>query len=205
SMSPRTLLLTAFEPFGGESVNASWEAARELEGWSSGEFAIAARRLPCVYDLCVAELARTFEALRPAGLMMTGQASRRTMVCVERIARNDASARTPDNRGVIRGRAAPASGPAWLGTEARVAQIARAIRDVGVPARVSTNAGDYVCNHLYYGALAFLCDKSRGTPAVFIHLPATPAQFPRRGRKKGLPTARAAHALEAAARAIMSP
>ena len=87
---------------------------------------------------------------------MTGQAARRGLVCVERFARNVASATTPDNRGVVRGAAAPDPGPERLEATVPVGEIARAIRGAGVPARVSTNAGDYVCNHLYYGALAFL-------------------------------------------------
>ena len=202
-MSAPTLLLTGFEPFGGEKVNASWAAAQHLDGWCGEGFSVVARELPCAYDVCVAELKRAIESLRPAALILTGQAARRTMVCVERLARNAASMTMPDNRGIIRGRAAPPPGPAWLETAAKIGQIARAIRSSGVPARVSMNAGDYVCNHLYYGTLALLRESLPVRPAVFIHLPATPEQLPRLARKKGLPTARAALALQAAAVAMM--
>ena len=84
----------------------------------------------------------------------------------------------------------------------RSAEIVRAIRDAGLPARVSTNAGDYVCNHLYYGALAFLRRVSPETPAVFLHLPATPEQSPPRASRRRLSTPDAVRALKAAASAM---
>ena len=135
---------------------------------------------------------------------MTGQAARRGVVCVERLARNVANASTPDNRGVARRRRARSiAGPERLEATAPVREIARAIRDAGVPARVSTNAGDYVCNHLYYGALKYLRLASPGTPAVFLHLPATPEQTPLRATSRRLSSAEAARALKAAAGALV--
>ena len=201
-MTGRLLLVTGFEPFGGERVNASWEAARPLDGWRGDGFIAAARELPCVYDACRTELIGLIETLRPAALMMTGQATRRALICVERLARNDASATAPDNRGVVRGLAPPDPGAPWLETKARAGEIAGAIRDDGGPVRVSFNAGGFVCNHLYYGMLAWLGARAPLMPAVFIHLPATPAQLP--GRKGGLATERSTRALRAAAAPLMA-
>jgi len=197
-----TILVTGFEPFGGETVNASWEAARRLEGWRCGDHAAVALMLPCVYDASVDAFAEAFERLKPHAALMTGQASRRGLVCVERFARNVANAATPDNRGVVRGAAALDSGPERLETTVPVGEIARAIRAAGVRARVSTNAGDYVCNHLYYGALAFMRRVSPMTPAVFLHLPATPEQTPARASRRRLSTPDAVGALKAAASAM---
>ena len=196
-MSGRTVLVTGFEPFGGETVNASWEAARAIDGWRCGEAGAVALELPCVYDACVAKFIEAFERLRPEAVLMTGQAARRGVVCVESLARNVANAAAPDNRGVV-GAAVASDGPALLEAIASVAAIARAIRKGGIPARVSTNAGDYVCNHLYYGALRYLRDGARATPAVFVHLPATPEQSPQRANRRRLATADAALALKAA-------
>jgi pyroglutamyl-peptidase len=124
------------------------------------------------------------------------------MVSVERIARNAANARRPDNRGIV-GRS-PGPGVARLESTAAVGAIVRAIRKAGVPARVSINAGDYVCNHLYYGALAHLAAASSTTPAVFIHLPATPGQTPKRASAQRLASADAARALKAAVSAMIA-
>ena len=198
----RTILVTGFEPFGGETVNASWEAARRLDGWRCGERVAVARMLPCVYGACVEDLIEAFERLKPDAVLMTGQAARRGVVSVERVARNVANASTPDNRGAIRPAEGLAAGPDRLEATAPAGAVARAIRGAGVAARVSTNAGDYVCNHLYYGALQFLRGASPETPALFLHLPATPEQTPPGARARRLSTADAARALQAAVMAI---
>jgi pyroglutamyl-peptidase len=204
SSATRTILVTGFEPFGGEPVNASWEAARKLDGWRSGEFAAAARLLPCAYDASVKELIRAIEALQPEAILMTGQAARRGVVCVERFARNLDDAAAPDNLGVLRKAILISKdAPERLEAAAPVTAITRAIRGAGLPARVSRNAGGFVCNHLYFGALQYLRDGGLKTPAVFVHLPATPGQSPRAANAKRLPAAAAAKGLKAAAAAMV--
>jgi pyroglutamyl-peptidase len=194
----RTILVTGFEPFGGESVNASWEAAKRLEGWRHGEFAAVARLLPCAYDASVIEFIRAFEAIRPEAVLMTGQAARRAVVSVERFARNLDDAKAPDNRGVTR-RAIKIARAGPERVEAAPAKaIADAIRKAGIPARVSNNAGAFVCNHLYFGALQYLSGHTPATRAVFVHLPATPEQTPPIASTTRLSAADAANALRAA-------
>jgi pyroglutamyl-peptidase len=194
-----TILVTGFEPFGGEAVNASWEAARRLDGWRCGDHVAVAVMLPCVYDASVDAFAEAFERLKPHAALMTGQAARRGLVCVERFARNVGNATTPDNRGRLKAAAEFNDGPERLDATVPAAEIVRAIRNAGLPARASTNAGDYVCNHLYYGALAFVRRVSPETPAVFLHLPATPEQSPPRASRRRLSTPDAVRALKAAA------
>jgi pyroglutamyl-peptidase len=134
-------------------------------------------------------------------VLLTGQAAKRAIVSVESVARNRAGASAPDNSGVVRGEVA-SEGPAELEATAHARDVARAIREAGLAARVSTNAGDYVCNHLYYEALRYLRERAPATPAVFIHLPATPEQNPRRANKRRLDAADAALALKAAIAAM---
>jgi pyroglutamyl-peptidase len=196
------MLVTGFEPFGGETVNASWDAARRLDGWRCGDHVAVAVMLPCVYDASVDAFAEAFERLKPHAALMTGQAARRGLVCVERFARNVGNATTPDNRGRLRAAAELNDGPERLDATVPAAEIVRAIRNAGLPARASTNAGDYVCNHLYYGALAFVRRVSPETPAVFLHLPATPEQSPPRASRRRLSTPDAVRALKAAASAM---
>ena len=204
SSATRTILVTGFEPFGGEAVNASWEAARKLDGWRLGEFAAVARLLPCAYDASVKELVRAIETLRPEAILMTGQAAQRAVVCVERFARNLDDAAAPDNLGHLRKAVAIAEGaPERLEAAAPVKAIAGAIREAGIPARVSRSAGGFVCNHLYFGALQYLRDTGRATPAVFVHLPATPGQTPPASSARRLVSADAAKALRAAAAAMV--
>jgi pyroglutamyl-peptidase len=204
SSATRTILVTGFEPFGGEAVNASWEAARKLDGWRLGEFAAVARLLPCAYDASVKELVGAIETLRPEAILMTGQAAQRAVVCVERFARNLDDAAAPDNLGHLRKAVAIAEGaPERLEAAAPVKAIAGAIREAGIPARVSRSAGGFVCNHLYFGALQYLRDTGRAAPAVFVHLPATPGQTPPASSARRLVSADAAKALRAAAAAMV--
>jgi pyroglutamyl-peptidase len=204
SSAARTILVTGFEPFGGETINASWEAAKQLEGWRHGGFVAVARLLPCAYDASVKTLIREIEALRPEALLMTGQAAGRAVVCVERFAHNLDDASAPDNDGDLR-RAIRISraAPEWLEASAPAGAIARAMKDAGVRARISRNAGGFVCNHLYFGALQYLSDKKLAIPAVFVHLPVTPEQTPRAARVKRMTPDRAADALRVAAAAMM--
>jgi pyroglutamyl-peptidase len=150
SSPARTLLVTGFEPFGGETLNASWEAAQKLEGWRHGEYVAVARLLPCAYDASVKELIQAIETLRPDALLMTGQAARRGAVCVERFARNLDDATAPDNEGALRrGLRISRDAPEWLEAAAPVRAIVRAVNEAGIRTRVSRNAGTFVCNHLY--------------------------------------------------------
>ena len=204
SSATRTILVTGFEPFGGETVNASWEAARELEGWRHGDYEAAPRLLPCAYDASVKKLVDAIETLRPDALLMTGQAARRAVVCVERFAQNLDDATAPDNDGVLRrGLRISRAAPQWLEAAAPVRTIVSAINEAGIPARVSRNAGGFVCNHLYFGALQYLGDKRSAIPAVFVHLPVTPGQTPSGAALKRLTPTKAAIALRAAAAAMI--
>ena len=204
SSAARTILVTGFEPFGGETINASWEAAQKLEGWRHGDTVAVTRLLPCAYDASVKNLISAIETLRPDALLMTGQAARRAVVCVERFAHNLDDATAPDNDGALR-RALRISraAPEWLEAKAPVRTIARAIKEAGIPARMSRDAGGFVCNHLYFGALQYLGEKRSAIPAVFVHLPVTPEQAQPGASARGLTTVRAADALRAAAAAIL--
>jgi pyroglutamyl-peptidase len=204
SSAARTILVSGFEPFGGETINASWEAAQRLEGWRHGKHTTAARMLPCAYEASVKTLISAIETLRPDALLMTGQAARRGVVCVERFAHNLDDASAPDNDGVLR-RALriSRSAPDWLEAAAPIRTIAQAINEAGISARVSKNAGAFVCNHLYFAALQYLRERKSAIPAVFVHLPVTPEQTPQGASEKRLTPAEAADALRAAAAAMI--
>jgi pyroglutamyl-peptidase len=204
SSAARTILVTGFEPFGGETVNASWEATQKLEGWRHGKYVAVARLLPCAYESSVKTLISAIETLRPDVLLMTGQAARRGVVCVERFARNLDDAKAPDNDGALRrGLRITRAAPDWLEAAAPIRAIARAINEAGIPARMSRNAGAFVCNHLYFAALQYLSDKKSAIPAVFVHLPVTPGQSPQGASERRLTPTEAANALRVAATVML--
>lgn len=172
----KTVLITGFEPFGGESVNPSWEVVSGLDNAIIGGGRVVARQLPCVFGESLAVLNGAIDALSPSLVLAVGQAGGRTDITVERVAINVDDARIADNQGqqpvdvpVV------ADGPAaWFSTLPIKAMVV-AMRNAGVPASVSQTAGTFVCNHVMYGLL----HKLRDAPAVkggFIHIPYLPQQ-----------------------------
>ncbi|MFO3832491.1 pyroglutamyl-peptidase I [Citrobacter freundii] len=172
----KTVLITGFEPFGGESVNPSWEVVSGLDNVIIGGCRVVARQLPCVFGESLAVLNGAIDALSPSLVLAVGQAGGRTDITVERVAINVDDARIADNQGqqpvdvpVV------ADGPAaWFSTLPIKAMVV-AMRNAGIPASVSQTAGSFVCNHVMYGLL----HKLRDAPAVkggFIHIPYLPQQ-----------------------------
>ncbi|HFQ8924328.1 TPA: pyroglutamyl-peptidase I [Citrobacter freundii] len=172
----KTVLITGFEPFGGESVNPSWEVVSGLDNVIIGGCRVVARQLPCVFGESLAVLNGAIDALSPSLVLAVGQAGGRTDITVERVAINVDDARIVDNQGqqpvdvpVV------ADGPAaWFSTLPIKAMVV-AMRNAGIPASVSQTAGTFVCNHVMYGLL----HKLRDAPAVkggFIHIPYLPQQ-----------------------------
>ena len=94
-----TVLLTGIEPFDGETINPSWEAARRLDSAVIGGATVAARQLPCVLSEVLDRLHGALEETRPDLVVCLGQASGRSDVSVERVAINLVDARIPDNAG----------------------------------------------------------------------------------------------------------
>ena len=106
-------------------------------------------------------------AQKPDIVLMFGVAGRRRQLCIETRARNAVSLLFPDagghrpRHGVIKLR-----GPAALAGNAPFARLAGA---AGTRARLSRDAGRYLCNYVYWRGL----EQVRGTrPLVqFVHIP----------------------------------
>jgi len=177
----RTVLLTGFEPFNGETINPAWETVRALDGWSEAGFRVVARQLPCVFGAANAALAEALAALRPDVVIAVGQAGGRSDLSVERVAINVDDAVIADN-----GHQQPvdtaiaADGPAAYFSTLPIKSIVAALRAAGLPASVSQTAGTFVCNHVFYGLMhAAAQAAARGAPAPragFIHIPYLPRQ-----------------------------
>ncbi|WP_434667599.1 pyroglutamyl-peptidase I [Klebsiella sp. B345] len=170
------VLITGFEPFGGEAVNPSWEVVRQLDGVTIAGERVVALQLPCVFGEALAVLNAALEAQQPRLTIAVGQAGGRVDITVERVAINVDDARIPDNKGqqpidepIVAG------GPAAYFSSLPVKAIVAALREQGIPASVSQTAGTFVCNHVMYGLLDALQDKA-GTKGGFIHIPYLPEQ-----------------------------
>ncbi len=182
----KKLLLTGFEPFGGEQVNPSWEIARRLDGREIAGFRVVARQLPVVWELARERMAGLIDSDKPDLIISLGQ-SGRPEVTPERVGINMSDAVSGDNAGTVKTDALiDADGPVAYWSRLPIKEMVEAMRAAGVPAKVSNTAGTYLCNHVMYGTLRYLDQKALATRAGFIHVPSLPEQAA--PRSKGDPS-----------------
>ena len=174
-----TVLLTGFDPFGGASVNPSWQAVQALHGERLLDHAVVAAQLPTVFGESLRCLTALLDEHRPALVICVGQAGGRGAISLERVAINVDDAPIADNAGgqpidtpVRPG--APAAYFTGLPIKAMLAEL----RAAGVAAEVSQTAGTFVCNHVFYGLMRTLATRRtlRHTRGGFVHVPWLPEQ-----------------------------
>ena len=164
----RGVLVTAFEPFGGETMNPTVAILGELPE-TVGSFALRKLLLPVEFVRARETACAEYDRLRPAAVVMLGQAGGRSTVTVETTGKNVMNGRIPDNSGYEpHGEPVDENGPEKLFSSADVDGIVRAVSAVGIPCERSDDAGEYVCNALLYGMLYHNGGK---VPTVFIHVP----------------------------------
>jgi pyroglutamyl-peptidase len=166
-----TVVLTGFEPFGGDASNPSGDAVRLVaERWDGPE-TLVVDVLPVTFDGAAARLTELIDQHSPEIVIATGLAGGRSGVTPERVAINLRDARIPDNDS-----AQPLDEPSVLGAPAAyfatlpVKAMAAAIEAAGVPSSVSHSAGTFVCNHVMYTALHTATGRP-GVRAGFVHVP----------------------------------
>lgn len=168
----KKLLLTSFEPFAGEKVNPSLEAARQMSRVEFSGAVIHTAELPVDRHQAVASALDLIHSGGPDIIIMLGEAGGRFRINPERIAINVDDFRIPDNAGnqpkdepIVEG------GPAAYFSTLPIRAIAERIVSAGVPAAISNTAGTYLCNRLFYSVMHAI--STEGLPAIagFIHLP----------------------------------
>jgi pyroglutamyl-peptidase len=172
----KTVLLTGFEPFGGEEMNPSEEIARQLHGVTIEKHEIVGALLPCVFGEAIKELKRQIAETKPALVICVGQAGGRSDITPERVAINIDDARIADNaeqqpvdRAIVK------SGPVAYWSTLPIKTIVAGLQAVDIPASVSQTAGTFVCNHVFYGLMHEL-QNHKGVRGGFIHVPFLPEQ-----------------------------
>lgn len=192
----KKLLITGFEPFGGESINPSWEAVSLLPG-EIKDYALTKLRIPVVFGEAAAQVIAAAEALQPDAVLCIGQAGGRAAVTPELVGINLRHGKIPDNAGNQ-----PKDEPIVKGGETAyfstlpVRTMAEAILARGIPSQVSYSAGAYVCNDVLYSLLARY--KDTDTRVAFIHIPYSVEQ----NKEPSMELTRIAEALTAAIEAI---
>ena len=170
----QVLLITGFDPFGGDSINPSWEAVKKLPD-RIGNWKLCKLEIPTVFGLAAQTVLEKAQEVAPAAILCLGVAAGRSAVTPERIGINVRSARIPDNRGnqpkeepVI-----PGGGDGLFSTM-HVSAMAAAIEAMGLPGAVSNTAGTFVCNETLYTLLYHY--QGTGVKVGFLHVPQLPEQ-----------------------------
>ena len=170
-MAPR-ILVTGFAPFGGESLNPSWQAAQRLDGWTAEDHVVFAREIPCSFGASLAAFELAVAEVRPTAAILVGEAGGLSGFSVERVAVNLDDSEVPDNDGerAIE-RPVIADAPTAYFSSLPVKAIVADMRTAGLPASLSNSAGGFVCNHLFYGACHLKARRYRTMRVGFIHVP----------------------------------
>ncbi len=170
------VLVTGFEPFGGEAVNASIEAVRRLPQ-RIGAMEIVTAELPTSYSNSIPALEAAIARSNPELVLCVGQAGDRATLCVERVAVNLQDARAPDNDGA-QPVDAPivASGPAAYLATLPVRAAVAALHAAELPSQLSMSAGTFVCNHVFYGLMRLAATRKPAFRGGFLHVPCLPGQ-----------------------------
>lgn len=165
------ILLTGFEPFGGESINPAKEAVKLVKDEIKGA-QIVKCYVPVVFGKAIDTVYEAMKKEKPDAVLLIGQAGGRYEITPERIAINCDDGRIPDNEGnqpvdqpVV------ADGPAAYFSTLPVKKMVEYMKNVNIPAAISNSAGTYVCNHLMYGVLNHIEKEFPNTIGGFMHVP----------------------------------
>lgn len=198
------VLLTAFEPFGGEAINPAQEAVRLVKDNIDGADIVKVD-VPVVFNKAGEVVYAAMKKENPDVVLCIGQAGGRFGVTPERVAINMQDARIADNDGQQpKDVACFADGPAAYFTSLPVKKMVEAIKEAGVPASVSYTAGTYVCNDLMYAVLYHIDKEFKGVKGGFMHVPFLHDQVMTKANTPSVSVNDVVKAIEAAISAIVN-
>lgn len=170
------VLITGFDPFGGENINPALEAVKQLPDTIEGAEVIKLE-IPTVFRKSLEKIEENIIKHNPDVVISIGQAGGRVGITPERVSVNIDDARIPDNEGNQ-----PIDAPifkdgdnAYFSTLPIKAMV-KEMNDNGIPGSVSNTAGTFVCNHVMYGVLYMAVKKYPNIKSGFIHVPYIPSQ-----------------------------
>ena len=170
------VVVTGFDPFGGEAINPAFEAVKKLPAEIAGAEIIKVE-VPTVFGTSGEKVAEAIETYQPDMVICVGQAGGRQTVTVEKVAINLAEARIPDNAGQQ-----PSDVPlvedgatAYF-TNLPIKAMVKNCHDHQLPAAISYTVGTFVCNDIMYHLLHLINTKYPTIRGGFIHVPFLPEQ-----------------------------
>lgn len=196
------VLITGFDPFGGEKINPAWEAVKALPDNIDG-IEVVKLQIPTVFKKSAKKLFENIDSVKPDVVICVGQAGGRYEFSVERVAINVDDGRIPDNDGYQ-----PVDSPVFEDGENAyfstlpIKAIVEEVKKVGIPSAVSNTAGTYVCNHIMYSLLYYLNKNNLNIKGGFIHVPFIPEQVVEKKNIPYMELTRITKALEISIKAI---
>ena len=173
----KKILITAFEPFGEDTVNPTEEILKALpdhivSASSQHEAELIKLVLPVSFKRAQQIAEEAVRRIDPDIIISLGLAGGRAAITPERIAVNCMDARIPDNDG-YQPEDLPVvpDGPAAYFSTLPVKRIREAVRTEGIPSELSNSAGTYVCNAVMYRMLHLAAKAGGKFMAGFIHVP----------------------------------
>ena len=173
------ILVTGFDPFGGEKINPALETIKRLPDAVLGA-RIIKLEIPTVVGKSLAKIQEAVEKENPDVVLSIGQAGGRSEITVERVGINIDDCRIPDNEGnqpidepIVAG------GPSAYFVTVPIKAIVEKIKANHIPASISNTAGTFICNHVCYGVAHLAAARTAaGKPmkSGFIHIPFLPEQ-----------------------------
>jgi pyroglutamyl-peptidase len=170
------ILITGFDPFGGESINPAWEAVKLIPS-NIENIEVVKLQIPTVFKKATEVLLAGAEEHKPDAIICVGQAGGRYDITIERVAINLDDARITDNEGnqPIDEKVHSDGENAYF-TNLPIKAMVEGIRSEKIPASISNTAGTFVCNHIMYSVLYHINKFSVAKKGGFIHVPFIPEQ-----------------------------
>lgn len=179
------VLITGFGPFPGAPVNPTMpliDALVRVRRLGHSRGSLRTHIFETSYSAVDRDLPLLLKQHDPQILIMFGLAARTKFVRVEMFARNRRSALHPDREGVVPQTLAitPGAASSRRGCAPFISLVA-AVRATGIDARLSHDAGRYICNYAYWRALEQAENAGGPRLAVFVHVPKLRSRLHQRG------------------------
>lgn len=199
----KKILITGFDPFGGESMNPAYEAVKLIPDEIKG-VEIVKLEVPTVFHKSIDVLEKAIDKENPDVVINVGQAGNRFGVTPERVAINEDDARIKDNEGnqPIDEKIFEDGKNAYF-SNLPIKAMVEEIKKEGIPSSVSNSAGTFVCNHLMYGLMYLIDTKYKDIKGGFIHVPFATEQVLDKPTSPSLTIGQIAKGLEAAIVAVI--
>jgi len=176
-MNRRCALVTGFAPYGGRGCNPASDIAKALDGASIAGVSVVGRHLPVSMATIATRANELLEEFRPCVVVCLGLWPGEAVVRIERVGLNVADFEIPDNEGRIASdEPILGNGVAAKFSTLPVRKIEAAMLGAGIPARVSSTAGTFLCNACLYGFLSAAEAGPEPVACGFIHVPYLPEQ-----------------------------